>query len=219
MGVRLIAHGYGMPHYLDSVAASPWVLAVVFVVAGLDALLPFMPSESTVVACGVAAASTGRPHLVLVAACAAGGAYLGDQASFRIGRRSTGSIEARLSHRRARALHAWVHRLLHSRGGLVIVFARYLPGGRSTTALAAGIVGYPAIRFHWYTAAGVVLWAIEASLIGYLGGAVLTDHPILGFLLATVVALGISGLAVLIQHLATPAAVPARQEEEQVTAP
>ncbi|WP_433382098.1 DedA family protein [Actinoplanes sp. CA-142083] len=205
-----------MPHYLQAVAASPWVLALVFVVAGLDALLPFMPSESTVVACGVAAASTGRPNLALLVAAASAGAYLGDQASFRIGRRSTGSVEARLSHRRAQALHAWVHRLLHSRGGLVIVFARYLPGGRSTTALAAGVVGYPAARFGWYTAVGVVVWAIESALIGYFGGRVFEGHPILGFLLAGAVALGVSGLAVLIQHVASPAA---EEERESVSAP
>jgi membrane-associated protein len=215
-GVRLIPHGYDMPHYLDAVAAGPWVLAVVFVVAGLDALLPFMPSESTVVACGVAAASTGRPHLALLIAAASTGAYVGDVASFRIGRRSTGTIEARLSHRRARALHAWVHRLLHSRGGLVIVFARYLPGGRSTTALAAGVVGYPAVRFGWYTAVGVVLWSIEASLIGYLGGTVFTGHPVLGFLLAAAVALAMSGLAVLVQHVFTPAEA---KEDEPVRVP
>lgn len=208
-----------MPHYLDAIAASPWVLAVVLVVAGLDALLPFMPSESTVVACGVAAANTGRPHILLLIVAAAAGAYLGDQASFRIGRRSTGSIEARLSHRRARALHAWVHRLLHSRGGLVIVFARYLPGGRSTTALAAGVVGYPAVRFHWYTLVGVVAWAIEASLIGYLGGEVFAGHPILGFLLACAAALAVTGLAVLIQHLATPSPAADEEEPERVTSP
>jgi membrane-associated protein len=184
-----------MPHYLDTVVAGPWVLAVVFVVAGLDALLPFMPSETTVVACGVAAAGTGRPHLGLLITAAATGAYLGDQASFRIGRRSTGSVEARLSHHRARRLHAWVLRLLHSRGGLVIVFARYLPGGRSATALAAGVVGYPAVRFGWYTAIGVVAWAVEAALIGYLGGHVFAGRPILGFLLAGALALAIAGLA------------------------
>ncbi|MCU7729258.1 DedA family protein [Actinoplanes sp. KI2] len=206
-----------MPQYLNTVAGSPWVLAVVFVVAGLDALLPFMPSESTVVACGVAAAGTGRPHLALLIAAASAGAYLGDQASFRIGRRSTGPVEARLSHRRARALHAWVRRLLHSRGGLVIVFARYLPGGRSTTALAAGLVGYPAARFHWYTAIGVVVWAVEAALIGYLGGEVFTGRPLLGLLLAGAVALAISGFAVLIQHVFAP--TPAEPiPSEQVTA-
>src|SRR3954451_21546962 len=103
-----------MPHYLGAVAASPWILAVVFVVAGLDAILPFMPSESTVVACGVAAASTGRPHLALLVAAAALGAFAGDLISFRIGRRSTEAVAARLTHRRTRAVHAWVHRLLHS---------------------------------------------------------------------------------------------------------
>jgi len=209
-----------MPHYLDAVVAGPWVLAVVFVVAGLDALLPFMPSETTVVACGVAAAGTGRQHLALLIAAASAGAYLGDQASFRIGRRSTGSVEARLSHHRARRLHAWVRRLLHSRGGLVIVFARYLPGGRSTTALAAGVVGYPAARFHWYTAIGVVAWAVEAALIGYLGGAVFTGRPILGLLLAGAVALAISGLALLIQHVFAPAPAESIETErtERVTA-
>ena len=209
-----------MPHYLDTVAASPWVLAVVFVVAGLDALLPFMPSETTVVACGVAAAGTGRPHLALLIAAASAGAYLGDQASFRIGRRSTGSVEARLSHHRARRLHAWVRRLLHSRGGLVIVFARYLPGGRSATALAAGVVGYPAVRFAWYSAIGVVAWAVEAALIGYLGGAVFTGRPILGLLLAGAVALAISGLALLIQHVFAPAPAESIETErtERVTA-
>jgi membrane protein DedA with SNARE-associated domain len=209
----LIPHRDGMPHYLDTVAASPWVLAVVFVVAGLDALLPFMPSESTVVACGVAASSTGQPSVALLVAAAAAGAYAGDQASFRIGRRSTGSIEARLSHRRAKALHAWVYRLLHSRGGVVIVFARYLPGGRSTTALAAGVVGYPAVRFHWYTALGVVLWAVQAALLGYLGGAVFAGRPLLGFLLAGTLAFAVSGLAALVQHLV------GRRSSEHMTAP
>jgi membrane-associated protein len=47
----------------------------------------------------------------------------------------------------------------------VIVFARYLPGGRSTTAFAAGIVGYPLVRFRWYTAAGVLLVTGLAAVV------------------------------------------------------
>lgn len=127
MGVRLIPHGYRMPHYLDTVVAGPRVLAVVFVVAGLDALLPFMPGESTVVACGVAAASTGRPHLGLLAVAPASGAFAGDQISFHIGRRSTETVAARLTHRRTRAVHAWVRCLLHSRGGLPVQPPRHHP--------------------------------------------------------------------------------------------
>jgi membrane-associated protein len=56
--------------------------------------------------------------------------------------------------------------LLHSRGGLIIVLARYVPGGRSTTAFAAGVVHYPGVRFRCYTALGVLIWATEAALLG-----------------------------------------------------
>jgi membrane-associated protein len=190
-----------MPHYLDAVAASPWILAVVFVVAGLDALLPFMPSESTVLACGVAAAGTGRPHVALLILVAAAGAWLGDVVSYQVGRRSTATVTARLSHRRAVAVHGWVHRMLHSRGGLVIVFARYVPGGRSTTALSAGLVAYPPMRFAWYTAAAVLLWSAQATLLGYLGGTLFAGHPLLGFLVAGSAALAVTGVAVGIQRL------------------
>jgi membrane-associated protein len=186
-----------MPHFLNAIAASPWVLAIVFLVAGLDAILPFMPSESTVVACGVAAANTGRPFLSLLIIVSAAGAYAGDQLSFRIGRRGL-AWPARLSHHRARAVHDWVHRLLHSQGGLVIVFARYMPGARSATALAAGMVGYSAVRFHWYTAIGVLLWATEAAVLGYVGGALFESRPVLGFLLGLTGALVITGVAVAI---------------------
>lgn len=189
-----------MPHYLDAVAASPWILAVVFVVAGLDALLPFMPSESTVVACGVATATTGRPMLALLVLVAACGAYGGDQLSYRIGRRHTAAVTARLTHDRARRLHDRVHRLLHHQGGLVIVFARYVPGGRSTATLAAGVVGYPVRRFHWYTALGVAVWALQAALIGYLGGALFASRPLLGLLTGLAMAVAVTGVAVGVQR-------------------
>jgi membrane-associated protein len=201
-----------MPHYAQGLAGSPWVLIVVFLVAGLDAILPFMPSESTVVAVGVVSASTGRPHLAALIGVAAAGAYLGDLLSFVIGRRSNRAVLARLQRgRRARAVHEWVHRLLHSRGGLVIVFARYVPGGRSTTAFAAGLVGYPGARFRCYTALGVLLWAVEASLLGYLGGELFESRPLLGLAVAWSGATAVTGVAVLIQRAFTPAA-PARYD-------
>lgn len=192
-----------MPHYAHAVADSPWVLIVVFLVAGLDAVLPFMPSESTVVAVGVVTAGTGRPHLAALILVAAAGAYAGDLLARHLGRRSTRAVLARLQRgRRGRAVHDGVHRLLHRRGGLVIVFARYVPGGRSTTAFAAGVVDYPAWRFRWYTGLGVVLWAVEAALLGYLGGSIFAGHPLLGLLVAGAGALAVTGLALLGQRLA-----------------
>ncbi|GGL09145.1 DedA family protein [Mangrovihabitans endophyticus] len=183
-------------HDLGSLAGTPWVLVIVFLVSGLDAVLPFMPSESTVVAVGVITASTGRPLPAALIGAAAAGAFGGDCLSYEIGRRSNRTVL-----RRARRAHDWAHRLLHRRGGLVIMFARYVPGGRSTTAFAAGAVGYPAGRFRRYTAAGVLLWAVEAALLGFSGGAVFADRPILGLLTGWAGALAVTGIALLVQRL------------------
>ncbi|MFI7544749.1 DedA family protein [Actinoplanes sp. NPDC049599] len=197
-----------MPHVIDVLTAGPWVLVLVLIVAGLDAILPFMPSESTVVAAGVVAAATGRPNLGLLIAAAALGAYAGDLLSYRIGRRSNRAVAARTARgRRAQLVHDWVHRMLHGRGGLIIVSARYVPGGRSTTAFSAGVVGYPLTRFHCYTGLGVLIWAVQAALLGYLGGAVFADRPLLGLALGCVGALALSGLVVAVYRLDRPSPV------------
>jgi membrane protein DedA with SNARE-associated domain len=191
---------------LQSLATSPWLLVVVFAVAGLDAVLPFMPSESTVVAVGVLSAATGRPQLALLILAAAAGAYLGDRLSYQIGRGSNRAVIARMQRgRRSKLVHDWLHRLLHHRGGMVIVFARYVPGGRSTTAFAAGVVGYPLGRFCCYTAIAVLLWAVEAALLGYLGGAAFGSDPLVGLAVGWAAALAVTGVAVLIQRLVSPA--------------
>jgi membrane-associated protein len=128
---------------------------------------------------------------------AAAGAYVGDRVSYLIG----GCSAARLGrNRRSRGVHEWVGRLLHSRGGLIILFARYLPGGRSATAFAAGLVSYPLARFRWYTAAGVLLWATQAALLGYLGGTVFAGHPLLGLAAGWGGAAALTGLAIAAQR-------------------
>jgi membrane protein DedA with SNARE-associated domain len=69
--------------------------------------------------------------------------------SYLIGRRCSGVVTARLGRvRRGSVVHDRAYRLMHRRGGLLLVFARYVPGGRSATAVAAGIVGYPVARFR-----------------------------------------------------------------------
>ncbi len=74
-----------MRDLVESVAATPWVVLVVFVVAALDAVVPLSPSESTLIAVAVVSAQTGRPAIWLVIVAAAAGAYTGDVVSFRIG--------------------------------------------------------------------------------------------------------------------------------------
>ncbi|SCG70108.1 DedA family protein [Micromonospora inositola] len=155
---------------LATVAGSHWVLLVVAVLAAADALVPLAPSESTLIAVAVASAASGRPPLVFIVVAAALGAYGGDRLAYGVGRRFGPAMTARLQRRRrTRAMAELAHRVMHRRGQTLIVFGRYLPGGRSATAITAGLVGYPLGRFQRFTALAVTIWAVWAALLGYQG--------------------------------------------------
>ncbi|MET7394397.1 VTT domain-containing protein [Dactylosporangium sp. NPDC005572] len=190
---------------VDTVAASPWIIVIVFVVAGLDAIVPLSPSESTLIAVSVASAETGHPAIALVIAAAASGAFAGDVVSYRIGVRAGAGVLRRLQGKaRGMAAYSWASRTLASRGGQVLVFARYLPGGRSASALAAGVVGYPALRFQAWTAVGVSVWATMAGLIGYTCGIFFQGRPWKALLLAYAGAALLLGFAELVRRWSPP---------------
>ena len=114
-------------------------------------------SEMAVIVAGVVA---GQVHLriseVAAAACCA---LTGDNAAHALGdvfgrravRRLVGSM------RRNRRI-AWAHRLLHRRGGIVIVVARFIPGGRAATTLTAWMVELRFL-FACYDAIAACGWA------------------------------------------------------------
>jgi membrane protein DedA with SNARE-associated domain len=167
-----------VPHNLEWVLDGPWVLVIVFLFAGLDAVVPFTPSETTLVAAAAASAVVGQPPLPVLIVAAAIGAFAGDQLAYLLGRRIPADHFSRRP--RTSAAQRWVVRLMARRGGLAIMFARYLPGGRSVAAFTAGLVNYPAGRFRWYTGMAVLLWSTQAALLGYLGGVTFADQPLLG---------------------------------------
>ena len=75
------------------------------------------------------------------------------------------------------------------------MLARYLSGARPATALAAGVVGCPAVRFHRYTAVGVLLRVTGATVPGHLDGTVFGGRPFLGLLVGPAGALVITAVA------------------------
>jgi membrane protein DedA with SNARE-associated domain len=161
-------------------AASPWLWAAVFLIAGLDALLPFMPSETTVVLVGVliAPSAAGLAQLILVAAA---GAFAGDVAAYLLGRSSGNAVLTRIM-RRENGIRAreWAQRQLETRGRLLIIFGRYVPGGRAATLATAGALGFSPSWFLPPEVAGVLLWGTQAALVGFVGGATFQDQPLLG---------------------------------------
>ncbi|HTZ28984.1 MAG TPA: hypothetical protein VMC83_33595, partial [Streptosporangiaceae bacterium] len=59
---------------VDSVVS--YLLA--FLLPALDAIFPVLPSETAIIALGVATAGSTDPRIALLIACAAAGAFIGD---------------------------------------------------------------------------------------------------------------------------------------------
>src|SRR5436305_12376214 len=97
--------------------ASGWAYAVVFALAFLDALVPVVPSEPAVITAGVVAGAGGL-GLPLVVAAAAGGAFLGDNCAYLVGRRfGVRATERFFAGEKARKRIDWAERQLNERGG------------------------------------------------------------------------------------------------------
>jgi membrane-associated protein len=161
------------------VSGSPWTYAVVLAFAALDAVFPLVPSEATAIAAGVLAGA-GDLHVALVLGAAAAGALIGDNSAYGVGR-GTGRF---VSRRLLRGRQAWAERMLDERGGLLIVVARFIPGGRTAATVTAGLTGMRWTRFVRAAAAAAGLWAAFAVGLGYAGGQAFEDKPWLGLVAA-----------------------------------
>ncbi|HET6501652.1 MAG TPA: DedA family protein [Amycolatopsis sp.] len=170
---------------------SPWLWVIVFAVAGLDALLPFMPSETTVVTVAVLL-GLDLPRLALLAGVAAIGAWSGDCLSHEIGRRAGPAVLDRLlrpwptSSRESASTgrYEWVRARVDRHCALLIIVARYLPGGRVACGLATGGAGVGRLRFAAIDLVGAGIWAAYSVCVGCAGRAGFAGEPGKGLLLA-----------------------------------
>jgi membrane protein DedA with SNARE-associated domain len=173
--------------------ASGWAYAIIFLLALLDALVPLVPSESSVITAGVVA-SSGDLSVPLIVLAAAAGAFAGDNTAYLLGRRFGTRLEARFfSGERGRKQIQWAERQLAERGGELIVIGRFIPGGRTAVTLSAGTLGYPWGRFALFDAAAALIWALYATLLGYIGGRAFEHAAWKGLLLALAIAFAVAG--------------------------
>jgi membrane-associated protein len=200
--------------------SSPWIYLAIFLLAALDAFVPMVPSESVVITAGVFAAS-GGPSLPLVILTAALGAFVGDHVSYFVGRTVGGRLLRRVEPgTRRRAAFDWAERALAERGGLVLVVARYIPGGRTAITLTMGSVGYPLRQFTFFDTIAAVSWATYGALVGLIGGAAFENDPIKGVVLGVGLAIGATVLVELVRHVlrrrSGGATFPMKQREKEV---
>jgi membrane protein DedA with SNARE-associated domain len=170
---------------IDLLTGSNWTYALLFAICVGDAVFPAFPSETAAIVCGIQAAR-GQLSLELVLALAAAGAFVGDNLSYVIGRWFGRPMQRRFfSGDKARKRLEWADGFLRDRGSYVLVVARFIPGGRTATTFAAGLV-----RLSWLRRFGppifvaAVLWSAYAVLLGYFGGRIFRDKPIYALLVA-----------------------------------
>ncbi len=200
-----------MPSLTDLSPDSPASYLVALLVPLLDAIIPAFPSETAVIALGVASGPGLGVGVLALVAVAALGAFLGDNLSYALGRRYGRRVTDRLLRGpRGQERLEWAERTLQRHGAMLIIVCRFIPGGRTAVTLTAGTVRYDTRRFAGATAVAALIWANYAFWIGRLGGATFEDSSWKALVLAFAVAAGIAGLVELGRRLrrrlaATPA--------------
>jgi membrane protein DedA with SNARE-associated domain len=187
--------------WLKDFSSSPWFYLIIFVIAILDSVLPIVPSETLVIIGGVSA-GLGNLWIPLVIVVAASGAFIGDNASYLLGREASDWVMRRQTRteKGARRMAAIVEQV-HERGGLLLITARFIPGGRTALTLSCGITRQPRKWFVGWAAVAAIIWGHYAALLGFIGGKSFEDDHTLAFVIAFVSAFSITLLIELIRFV------------------
>jgi len=186
--------------WLDDVSQHWWFLLIIVAIALLDSVIPVVPSETCVIIGGVAAAN-GHQLLPLVIACAAVGAFLGDNLACQIGRLASGWFQRLGTDVRATP-PAWIGRANRStNAGTAVDHCPLRARWRTVLTLSSGITRQPLAWFVSWIAAAAVIWATYASVLGYIGGATFEDNHTAAFVLAFGGALGITVIIEVVRHI------------------
>lgn len=165
---------------VGSLAAGPWIYAVVALSVLLDVFVPVLPSGVLVITAGTAAAAgsgaaTGRvppnvPDLLALVLSAAGASLLGDLVAYRLAWRGGERLDRAIA--RSRRLTTAQERLgeaLVRGGGALVVLARFAPAGRSVVSFGAGAAHRRARDFLPWSALAGLSWAAYSVALGYFG--------------------------------------------------
>ncbi len=92
----------------------------------------------------------------------------------------------------------WADEQIRKRGGLLLITARFIPGGRTVITLSCGITHQPWAWFASWVAVAAVIWATYAACLGAIFGSTF-DHTV-AFLLAFGTALSITLIIEVVRH-------------------
>lgn len=155
-------------------ARSAWAYLMIPPFILVDAIVGVLPSETILHAAGVGAAQDDL-SVVLVIAEATAAAVAADFLLFTIGAKGSGRIRGFVIRgERSQRRYDSVSGQLEERRWLLTV-ARFVPGLRTVTMLAAGTTGMARSQFFAYEVPGAALWASYNVVLGYVLGLVFRD--------------------------------------------
>ncbi|MEQ1703469.1 MAG: VTT domain-containing protein [Ilumatobacteraceae bacterium] len=183
-------------------AGNWWFLGVIFIIALLDSVIPVVPSETTVIIGGVAVAIGEAPYpLLAVIGAGAAGAFIGDNMAYAIGHRWSAAFERRAERKpKFAAKLNWARGQIKERGGLLLITARFIPGGRTALTLASGITRQPRPWFIGWIAIAATVWATYAAGLARLVGEPFRDDHTKAFWIAFGTALVINVVIEIVRH-------------------
>jgi membrane-associated protein len=155
---------------LQDVSNSHWFYGIIAAIALLDSIIPIVPSETAVILGGIAAAQH-HLNIWVVIGTGAFGALVGDNIAYGIGKRFSERIQGWYNKKpkRARKL-AWATNQLRTRGGSLLLTARFIPGGRTIITITSGITRQKRWKFVFFVVIACSLWAGYAAGLGYVFG-------------------------------------------------
>lgn len=184
-------------------ASNWWFLGVILVIAFLDSIVPVVPSETTVIIGGVAV-STGQAAYPLWAVIAVGavGAFLGDNAAYAIGHRFSPRFHRRAERKPEFAVKLrWATDQIRQRGGLLLITARFIPGGRTLLTVSSGVTRQRRWWFVRWIAVAALIWASYAATLAFIVGRPFKDNHTLAFWVAFGTAMTINVLIEVFRHV------------------
>lgn len=186
-------------------ASNWWFLAIIFAIAFLDAVLPIVPGETSVIIGGVAVSVGDASYPLWMVIVAGGlGAFLGDNFAYAIGRRFAGRFERRAERdERFRRRIVWAREQITARGGLLLITARFIPGGRTVLTLSCGITRQSRRWFVLWTAIAGTIWATYAAGLAFIVGQPFKDNHTAAFWVAFGTALSVNVVIEVVRHQRT----------------
>jgi membrane protein DedA with SNARE-associated domain len=144
----------------------------IFIVVMLESAGVPLPGETILVSAAVFSGNRHSLDIRYVIAAAAGGAIVGDNIGFWVGREFGMSLLSRwgyligLDERKRRLGQYFFAR----HGGKIVFFGRFVALLRAFAALLAGANGLSPLRFFVFNAAGGIVWATVFGVGGYVLG-------------------------------------------------